>query len=219
MKKLIFLSFLVLIVLQPVLAQKKMELTKIYVQAGAGGSTKNGFSAQLGLRSVFNNKWTFTASAMYLEREAQAPGDYVGYSSGSWWMGDYYHNEFHPIARTDFYYLSAGRFFPLLRSVYFTVDAGLGMANGQEFSYIRTNGTLNSSYDYSYSPKYAVKSTDKSAFGGIIRTGFDWAFSGIAGIGIDAYYNYNTGGINDNLGFNIKLIVGWMNRGRKLKIQ
>jgi hypothetical protein len=216
MKKLILIST-VLLAFQASLAQS-FKMNKLYAQGGIGGASGKGVSTQIGIRTVFNNKWTFTATKLYFERNAKTPDNYVGeINYAAFFLPGFIPIELYPIANTDLYYLSAGRFFPLTRSVYFTIDAGAGVAKGQKFSFL-PKGISPETGKYAHiSDNYSVTADEVSSFGGVIRAGLDIAFTNFAGIGFDAYYNINGGGINDQVGMNLKLIVGWMNRGPKAK--
>jgi hypothetical protein len=133
------------------------------------------------------------------------------------WFGPF---DTHPNADSKFTYLSFGRYYPKSRKISYILDGGLGIAKGQDFNYYNRGTPKNGEQIvYGASSNYVVTKTDKTAIGAIARAGMDWAFSGGAGMGFDFYYNYCGGGISDNVGFNMRLMIGYMPRPPKTAVK
>lgn len=210
-------------------AGQQFKMDKIYAQFGTNA---------LEIKTVFNNKWVITASTSHFQADPKLPGDYkatshpgvdigplfefflVLFSFGLYEPGSASGPYSYHLNPTDvrFSHIAFGRYYQLSRSFSFTADAGLGIAKADQYVFSKTtfqNKIRNAYFDYS--DNYDITTKNTTNVGGIARVGFDWAFSSFAGLGVDAFYNFNAGGIKSNSGVNVKLLIGWMNRPPKKK--
>jgi hypothetical protein len=222
MKNILLLAATILLCISSLQAQnKETKINRIYLFGGGGPALFSGASGILGISAVVNKKWIASVGYLYATRKASAPSDanFTVYRS-SWFWGDFSIN-YHPVAETKFTYISLGRYYPATRKLSYILDAGIGIANGQDFNYYNRNMTSRTGEQVipRVSSNYIVTQTDKTAIGAIGRAGMDWAFSGGAGMGFDFYYNYCGGGISDNVGFNMRLMIGYMPRAPKTAVK
>jgi hypothetical protein len=179
------------------------QLTRAYTFASGGVETKEGLAYQFGASSIWNNKWIISAAYFNAIRNADLPSNFKVHS-GTGYPGLEY--ETYPQAETRFIYVSAGRYFRYSGRINFILDAGVGISNGDLLSF--KQGRSSDLQDNKYSPNYTVKYSSKTAMGSIIRTGVDVSLANFTGMGFDIYYNYNGGGLHNNFGLNIRLMLG-----------
>jgi hypothetical protein len=201
---------------------QKLKLNKAYLQIG---------TEALEVKTVFNKKWSITASTAGFINENKLPSDYIGtlhesmgaidailylLSLGTYQTSSQVYAATPPALDARFSHIAFGRSFQLNRSFSFTLDAGLGLSTAQQYVFSKTPqaNKIHNPY-YEYSDNYDITTKKISSVGGIVRCGVDWTFCSFAGIGVDAFYNANGGGISSHKGANLKLLVGWMNRGPK----
>lgn len=224
MKNILLLTVSMIIGFSTLQAQEKNEnsVSRFYVFGAAGPAVFSGYSSSIGLSAVFNKKWIATIGHLNASRNASAPSDANFRVTQSYFWGLYdLTTDHHPVAETKFTYLSFGRYYPATRKISYILDAGIGIAKGQDFNYYDRGVTLKNGEQIipGASSNYVVTMTDRTSFGAIARAGMDWAFSGGAGMGFDFYYNYCSGGISDNVGFNIRLMIGYMPRSPKTAVK
>ena len=219
MKNILLLAATIFISFSSIQAQEKKEnkINRIYIFGAIGPAMSKGFASTVGISTVVNKKWIASLGYLNATRDASAPSDAdftVTYNSFFW--GSFSISN-HPTAETKFTYLSFGRYYPATRKISYILDAGIGIAKGQDFNYYDRSVTAKNGEQIIpwASSNYTVTKTDRTSFGAIARAGMDWAFSGGAGMGFDFYYNYCGGGISDNIGFNFRLMVGYMPRPPK----
>jgi hypothetical protein len=198
MKKLILIAMSTI-----AFASLKAQLTRAYAFGSGGVETKEGLAYQFGASSIWNNKWIITASYLNAKRNADLPSDFLVHR-GTGYPGLEY--ETYPLAETKFLYLSAGRYIRYSRRIYFILDGGLGISNGDLLSF--TSGRSSDLRENKYSPNYTVKYSNKTSMGSIIRAGVDVSLANFTGIGFDLYYNYNGGGLHNNFGLNVRIMLG-----------
>lgn len=220
MKNLLLLTVSMIISFTTLQAQEKKEnkINRIYMYGGGGPALFSGASGYLGISAVWNKKWIATIGFLDANRNASAPSDATFNKTRIDFLGLRLATiDHHPTAETKFTYLSFGRYYPASKKISYILDAGIGIANGQDFNYYDRGGSTkgNETIIPGASSNYTVTMTDRTSFGAIARAGMDWAFSGGAGMGFDFYYNYCGGGISDNVGFNMRLMVGFMPRSGK----
>ena len=218
MKNILLLAAIFIFSITSLQAQNnETKINRIYVFCGGGPALFSGVSGTLGISAVVNKKWIASIGYLSASRNASAPSDAnFKKSSLTWFWGSSVIN-YHPNAETQFTYLSFGRYYPTTKKVSFILDGGIGLAKGQDFNYYEYNAQLKPGEFVipGVSSNYIVTETPSSAVGFMGRAGMDWAFSGGAGMGFDFYYNLCTGGISDNVGFNIRLNLGYMPRNGK----
>lgn len=198
--------------------ENESKINRFYVFGGAGGALFEGSATNIGVSAVINRKWIATIGHLNAERRASAPSDVIFRSSEYLlWIFPVSENH-HPIAETQFTYLSFGRYYPSTKRVSYILDAGIGLAKGQDYNYYQWGTTSLKGGEQiipGASNTHIVTTTDRTSLGIIARAGMDWAFSGGAGMGFDVYYNLCTGGISDNVGINFRLNIGYMPRKGK----
>jgi hypothetical protein len=209
MKKILTITFSAIIIFSSIHGQEKQNgITRAYGYVGYGGAMFSGEGYNFGLSIEVNKAWIGTIGQLNAKRKASAPSDANFEHSG--WSGS---SISHPIAETRFTYISFGRTFPAARSAAFILDAGVGLASGQDFNYYyRHGGTLGPGEQVipGASSNYTVTKTDRKAVGVIVRGGLDAPIVKGIGMGFDIYYNYCGGGISDNIGFIFRINLGYL---------
>lgn len=182
---------------------QSFKLSNAYAQFG---------TASLDLKTVFKKKWAITVSTAKFDYYPQLPDDFQAIPV----KPDLDYPLTLPPKKVRFSSIAFGLFHSFNPSLSITADAGIGIATTEQFGFTKTTGPTTMRGDYAdYYVNYAVSPANFSHVGGIVRVGFDWAFSSFAGLGVDGYYNYNSGGIGSNSRVNIKILVGWMNTPKK----
>ncbi len=194
-------------------AQTPRPLSKIYLQAGAGGGTYNSSDFDLGLKAVLKNKWSMTLSYKGLEmRPKNLPSDYQPETGYVFFIPYTYE------ATTDMSLVSltAGKYFSLGKHFWATTEGGLSYVKGEKVNFERTQ-SINSNIliAASTSSNYNSFKESKSTIGAMFQADVSWAFTSFMGIGAGVYANVNS--IQSPVGFNIKLLVGKMGREKKHK--
>jgi hypothetical protein len=179
------------------------QITRAYAFGSGGVATGEGLAYQFGTSVVLENKWIITAGYLNAKRNADHPADFSTYS-GTGYPGFEY--ETYPPATTKLLYASAGRYIRYSKRIRFIMDAGLGVSSGDLLSFEK--GRSREHKENRYSPNYSVKYSNQTSIGSIIRAGADVLFARSAGIGFDLYYNYNGGGLQNNFGLNVRLMLG-----------
>lgn len=202
--------------------EKKTKINRVYMFGTVGPFIGDGTATSYGLSGVINNKWIVTYGKLYAKRNSTLPPDFkLEVYEVPWYLliilpvEQYY--DFRPEDETRFTYASFGRYYPVSRKISFILDGGIGIAKSQGANYYKPGQIIKSGENIvpGVSSNYIVTKTEKTSIGGIVRAGADWAFSGCAGAGLDLYYNANMGGIKDNMGFNLRLMLGYMPRPAK----
>ena len=130
----------------------------------------------------------------------------------------------------NIYSLTAGKYFPAGRKIWFTTEAGISLVNGEKVIYrpsVIRNDNFYDGYNVitdflllfgisnevsSYS-NYSTSIENKKTIGGMLRADFNWAFSSFMGLGAGVFANFNS--IQSPVGCQLKLTIGLMNRGEK----
>jgi hypothetical protein len=215
MKNILLLAATIFISFSSIQAQERKEnkINRFYLFGAAGPAFFSGGAVSIGLSAVVDKKWIASLGYMAAVRNASAPSDMNVYQITGWFGG----YDTHPTAETKFTYVSFGRYYPASRKLSYILDAGVGLAKGQDFNYYDRSVTSKTGEQIipGASSNYTVTKTDRTSFGAIARAGMDWAFSGGAGMGLDFYYNYCGGGISDNVGLSFRLNLGYMPRNGK----
>lgn len=194
-------------------AKTKATITKIYFQAGAGGSSRDGIQGEMSFQAVINDKWSATVSSHDFTMKAKnLPSDY----EAGWGFV-----LFIPLTddsdrvKMSLYSITAGKYFPVGRNAWFTTEAGISIVNGDKSSFKRNPDTapvgfLIAAY---YPSNYITTKEKKTTVGGMLRADFNWAVSKFFGMGGGVFANFNS--IQSPVGYQVKLIIGRMNRGKK----
>ncbi|HEY5968353.1 MAG TPA: hypothetical protein VIU35_10255 [Chitinophagaceae bacterium] len=186
-------------------------MNKFYLQAGAGGGTHEAASYDLGIQTIFKNKWSATLSYHEFEMDPKnLPSDYEPETMIILFI---------PITHTvqanmKMVSLTAGRYFKMGRNTWATTEAGLSYVSGEKVSFQHSEVT--SSFFLiaaSNSSNYTTTKEKKSTVGFMMQTDVNWAFSSFMGLGAGVFANINS--IQSPIGFHVKLLVGNMGREKK----
>lgn len=193
-------------------------LKKIYLQAAGGGNTNRGDHGEIGLQTIFKNKWSGTISYHSLVMEPKnLPSDYVAGSGVVFFLFPYVDNA---DVEMELYSLTAGRYFQTGKKSWITTEAGISIVKGETVSFERRPVTSTDSWGMlfgvsSTSSNYTTTFENKSAVGAMVRADYNWAFSRFCGLGAGVFANFNS--IQSPLGFNLKLTMGFMRSKAKRK--
>jgi hypothetical protein len=185
---------------------------KIYLQGGVGPASNKGFSGELGAQAVLKNKWVITLSYHSIDMDPKnLPGDYdPGYATII----------LIPIANktpsTDLKVLSftAGKYYKTGRKTWFTTEAGLSLVSGKKMKFAKSNASSWTIIIVGEQPSnYTQTEENKTTMGAMLKADFNWAFASFAGLGGGVFGNFNS--IQSPIGFQIKVILGKMNREKK----
>lgn len=220
MKKIFMLPAILLVCSSLVLAQSKDTIIKkIYLQAAAGVANKNGVFSEFSLQSVFKKNWVASVSYHNIEQDANnVPADYdPGYST----LLFFPISESKPQVNMKIVSLTFGKFLPVSRRIWFTTEAGISVVTGEKAKFTKAPVSGQSEYDVflilfgvsNVPPNYTIAREKETTIGGMIKADFNWAFSPFAGLGAGVFANLNS--IQSPVGFQVKLMFGWMNNKKK----
>jgi len=195
-------------------AQTTKPISKIYLQTGAGGGTYQSSDFDLGLKAIFNNKWSMTLSYKSLEMNPKnRPADYQPETGYIFFIPYTYK----VTADMTLVSLTAGKYFNLGKNFWATTEGGLSYVNGEKVNFERTQSVSgNIIIAASTTSNYNATKENKSAIGAMFQADINWAFASFMGIGAGAYANINS--VQSPVGFNIKLLIGKMGREKKRKL-
>jgi len=186
-------------------------MNKLYLQAGAGGGAHEAASYDLGIQTIFKNKWSATLSYHEFDMDPKnLPSDYEPETGYILFIPFTYTVQ----ANMKIVSLTAGRSFKMGRNTWATTEAGLSYVSGEKISFQHSEVT--SSFliiAASNSSNYTSTKEKKSAVGFMMQTDINWAFSSFMGLGAGVFANINS--IQSPIGFHIKLLVGNMGREKK----
>lgn len=207
-------------------------INKIYLQSAGGGSSYKSNNTEVGIKTILKNNWSTTLSYHQIETmiPKNQPSDYRPESGTSYifYIPIPYTNE--PLStKMNIYSLTAGKYFPLGHKIWFTTEAGISLVKGEKVTY-RPSGPNNHNPDIDFTDNfitllfgiantvssysnYSTSIENKTTIGGMLRADINWAFSSFMGLGVGVFANFNS--IQSPVGYNIKLTIGWMNRGEK----
>ena len=190
--------------------EKQTAFKKIYLQGGTGFSSGSGTSVDVGIQARLNNNWVATASYQYMELNPKnLPANYEqGYTIVIFFpiYDDFPYNEMKTFS------ITAGKYVETGRKTWFTTEAGISFVNGQKVSF--TPQPVANDIFY-ISSNYSFKKENKSTVGAVLKADFNWAFLPYLGLGAGVYANFNS--IQSPVGFQVKLIAGWLNTKKKKK--
>ena len=186
-------------------------MNKFYLQAGAGGGNHEAASYDLGIQTIFKNKWSATLSYHEFDMDPKnLPSDYEPETGYIFFIPYTYTVQ----ANMKIVSLTAGRYFKMGRNTWATTEAGLSYVSGEKVSFQHSEVT--SSFAFiaaSNSSNYTSTKEKKSAVGFMMQTDVNWAFSSFMGLGAGVFANINS--IQSPIGFHVKLLVGNMGREKK----
>jgi hypothetical protein len=212
--KAIFLFGFIFFLLSATFGQaKETPFTKIYFEAGIGAAGKKGFVSNLGVQAVIKNSWTASVSYSSLDMEPNnTPSDYhPGYLIVLFFPI----KEEKPSVDMKLLSFNIGKFYKAGRRPWFTTEAGLSFVSGKkmEFSKNPDNQATWLIIAGEQPSNYTYTEEKNTTMGAMLKADFNWAFSSFAGLGAGAFANLNS--IQSPVGFQIKLILGKMNREKK----
>jgi len=112
--------------------------------------------------------------------------------------------------------LTAGRYFKLGRNIWATTEGGLSYVSGEKVSFQHTEASsTNLIFFASTSSNYETTSEKTGSVGFAMRADVNWALTSFMGIGCGTFVNINS--IQSPIGFQVKLLVGYMGKEKKNK--
>ena len=186
---------------------KMSSLKKIYFQLASGASNKNGTFIEAGIQSVLKNNWVASVSYHSIEMNPQnLPADYKsGYTL-------LFFRDVFPSVNMHLFSFTGGKFFEAGRKTWFTTEAGCSFVNSEKMSFTK-QAVVTDGYFYT-SSNYTVKKEKKTTIGGMLKADFNWALLPYVGLGAGAFANFNS--IQSPVGFQLKVVIGWMNYKKKI---
>jgi hypothetical protein len=189
----------------------KNSLQKVMVSLGAGPVSKRGAVGGFELQGVFKNRMVTSFSFHSISMDSNnEPADYQPGSIGIIIVA--IPDSYDPQEMTA-YSATIGKFFRVERNVWFTTEAGVSFVNGYEHSFTRQSvepdglGGKTSNYN--------VTRKSVSGAGALLKADLTWSFSSFAGFGFGVFTNVNS--VQSSVGGEVKLVLGWMNREKKIK--
>ena len=185
-------------------------INKFYLQGGIGAISYSGGSAEVGFQAIFKNKWSATLSYQSLNMDPKnKPSDYQAEFGYVLFMP--YTNEVD--AKMSLVSLTAGRYFKLGKKTWATTEGGLSYVSGEKVQFERAEiQSTNIIIFASSTSNYTTTKETKGSVGVAARADFNWAFASFMGLGCGVFANINS--IQSPVGFQVKLIVGKMGRGK-----
>ena len=196
------------------MAQKKESaIKKVYLQAGGGGNTIDGGNGEIGLQTIFNNKWSATISYHSISMKPKnLPPDYKP-GTGTVLFVIPYSDEV--TVNMELFSFTAGKYFKTGKKSWITTEAGLSIVNGETASFQPTASTTLDPFGIFFgitgtTSNYNTTVESKSSVGAMIRADYNWAFSRYFGLGAGVFANLNS--IQSPIGFNLKFTMGLLRK-------
>lgn len=216
MKKILILCGILTLYSSAILlyGQQASAFKKVYVEAGAGASANEGSFSKFGIQTVFSKRWTASMSYHSLQMSPKnLPYDYdPGYSTILFLPFP----QSKPTVAMHLLNLTTGKFLPAGKKTWFTTEAGISFVNGEKAAFTRAVADQTGADPLgllfgiiSSDANYTVTKEKETTIGGSLKVDFNWAFTPFGGLGAGAFANFNS--IQPTSGFEIKLILGWMN--------
>lgn len=186
-------------------------ISKIYLQAGAGGGTYKNLFSDVSAQAVIKNKWSATLSYQSLTMDPKnLPSDYQAETGYVLFI------PYSAQVTTDMKILSltAGRYFKLGRNIWATAEGGPSYVSGEKISFL-PNDVSSSDFIFfaSTSSNYVTASEKKNTVGLAMRADLNWALTSFMGLGCGTFVNINS--IQSPIGFQVKLLVGFMGKEKR----
>ena len=181
---------------------------KFYLQAGTAITTADGASFDFGLQTVLKSNWTAGISFKHVEMKAKnLPSDYErGFALLIFFP---VYDEW-PLNKMNIINLTLGRCIETGRKTWFTAEGGLSFVSGEELTF--TSQPVENNILY-ISSNYSYRKENKTGFGIVLKSDFNWAIFPFAGLGAGAFANLNS--VQSPLGFELKLIFGNLRKPKK----
>lgn len=209
MKKVFVFTLLFVVAITSFGQKKDTIVNKIYLQFAGGGSSHHGSFVEMGIQANFKNNWLGTFSIHNIKLTPNnIPSDY---EPGVTFIFFLQFEDAMPKTSMKLYSFTAGKLFEAGRKVWFTTEAGFSIVSKEKLIFTKQSGT-NIDFVY-YASNYAINRENVSAVGGMIKADANWAFCSFAGLGAGVFANVNS--IQSQIGAQVKLTVGWMNRKKK----
>lgn len=196
-------------------AQSDPLVTKAWVEGSAGSFTSAGSFSKFGFQAILRDKWIASVSHYSASMNIKGtPGDYEPAVSATILLLNIPLSEGKPKQKLHVTQITAGRFIRISRSIFFTGEAGASIIKGDEATFKPQQSITTSDWlGYSSTSNYSTSRESKTAVGGAIEANVLWAFSAVAGIGLGGYANINP--IQSHAGIGLKLVIGWMHKGKR----
>jgi hypothetical protein len=202
-------SFLLLLLSFPALSQaNNTTLQKWYLDFGGGSASHAGALGTVGLRTILSNNWSFGLSYDNVSMDPKnLPADY---RPGVFLLLILPISEGNPSVDVNIFSVTAGKFIPASRRVWFTTDAGFSLVRGTTFQFQPNKdrgGLLDFPSNYTYTEER------KTAIGGLLKAEVTWAFSSFVGLSAGVFASIN--GIQSPVGTTLKLVLGRLNTSKQ----
>lgn len=184
--------------------KQETSVKKIYLQLAAGATNNKGVFSEAGVQIGLKDNWISSISYHTIKMNPKnLPSDY---EEGYVFLIFPLYDEF-PVTKMSLISFTGGKLFEVRRNMWFTTEAGLSIVKGETSGFNKQPVVWDGLYK---SSNYAVNKEDKTTIGGMLKVDFNWAFSPWVGLGAGAFANFNS--IQSPAGFQLKLILGWLNR-------
>ena len=193
---------------------KTSNLKKMYGQFGMGPVSNSGYSGSLAIQTVWKNNLVATLSYQNISvNPKNLPSDY---QRGFSYFFLFPLPDEMPGQNLNIISITVGKLFSSGRKAWFTTEGGLSLVTGDKFAFThQAVQTDNIIFFGSSSSNYRTEKESVSGVGCSLKADFNWAFCSFAGLGVGTYANINS--VQSVVGAEIKLNIGWMNRGPKIK--
>ena len=186
-------------------------ISKFYLQGGAGGGTyKNGFG-DVSLQAIIKNKWSATLSYQSITMDPKnLPSDYRAETGYVLFIPytDKVTSDMNIVSVT------AGRYFRLGRNIWATTEGGLSYVSGEKVSFQHTEASSTDLFFFaSTSSNYETTKEKTGSVGFAMRADVNWALTSFMGVGCGTFVNINS--IQSPIGFQVKLLVGFMGKEKR----
>jgi hypothetical protein len=187
---------------------KETTIKKVYGQIGIGAASKNGVIADLGIQAILKKNWTATVSYQSIEMDPKnLPADYEQGYTVIFIIPIY---DEYPAVKMNLISFTAGKYFETGRKTWFTTEAGISIGTGDKMSFTPQPAIHDIWYATS---NYSVTKENTTTLGAVLKADFNWAFLPYVGLGAGVFANFNS--VQSPVGFQVKLLFGWMNTKRK----
>jgi hypothetical protein len=192
-------------------AQSDYDFKRFTASFGVGPANRKGIVGSVEAQGVFNNN--LVVSLYYHSVSADAKNEPADYQRGSFgtifgkFADGYYPQNMNIFSAT------AGKFFRWDRNVWLTTEAGFSFVTGYEHEFTRQ--PVETDFWGFTSSNYKVTRENISGIGGVVKADITCGFASFAGVGFGVFANINS--VQSVVGGELKLVLGWMNRERKLK--
>ncbi|MFC0774037.1 hypothetical protein [Terrimonas alba] len=194
-------------------AQTAKPISKIYLQADAGGGTYKSTDAGFGLKTIIHSKWSMTLSYKAVEMKPKnLPSDYQP-ETGYVFFIPYTYEVTIDMKMIN---LSAGKYFNLGKNFWATTEGGLSYVKGEKVNFERIEPVSGNIIIVSTTTSnYNSTKENKSTIGAILQADINWGFASFMGLGAGVYANINS--VQSPVGIHLKLLIGKTGRVKKHK--